>query len=155
MLLTLEAHSLKNKNDFSFNKKQSHYYPMSLPSALPDFYFLPTKFSWSNSDIAFALCISNCGLSYSHSQFKGIIQYSNKPLTFIFTLFSKRSAHWFHPVLPVTLAHWPWSASCFGVFCKLLSRPFDKIKMTRDRGRWPRDLGWFSCALYSETSVMH
>ena len=24
------------------------------------------------------------------------------------TLFSKRSAHWFYPVLPVTLGHWPW-----------------------------------------------
>ncbi len=24
------------------------------------------------------------------------------------TLFSKRSAHWFTPVLPVTLGHWPW-----------------------------------------------
>ncbi len=37
-----------------------------------------------------------------------------------------------------------------GVFCKLLSKPFDKIKMTRGQGQWPRDLGklgWFSCAL--------
>ncbi len=25
------------------------------------------------------------------------------------TLFSKRSAHWLHPVLPVTLGYWPWS----------------------------------------------
>ena len=25
------------------------------------------------------------------------------------TLFFKRSAHWFHQVLPVTLGHWPWS----------------------------------------------
>ena len=43
-----------------------------------------------------------------------------------------------------------------GVFCKLLSRPIDKIKMTWGRGRWPRDLrksGWFSCALLSEKSV--
>ncbi len=43
-----------------------------------------------------------------------------------------------------------------GVFCELLSRPIDKIKMTRGRGRWPRDfrkLGWFSCALLFEKSV--
>ena len=43
------------------------------------------------------------------------------------TLFSKRSAHWFHPVLPVTL------------------------------GRWLRDLrklAWFSCALLLEKSVL-
>ncbi len=26
----------------------------------------------------------------------------------IYTKFSKRSAHWFTPVLPVTLGHWPW-----------------------------------------------
>ena len=35
----------------------------------------------------------------------------------------------------------------------LLSRPIDKIKMTRGWGRWPRDLrkfGWFSCALLLE-----
>ncbi len=39
---------------------------------------------------------------------------------------------------------------------QLGQRPFDKIKMTRGRGRWPKDfrkLGWFSCALYSEKSV--
>ncbi len=33
---------------------------------------------------------------------------------------------------------------------------FDKIKMTRGQGWWPRDfrkLVWFSCALYSEKSV--
>ncbi len=38
----------------------------------------------------------------------------------------------------------------------LLSRPIDKIKMTRSRGRWPMDLrrlGWFSCALLLEKSV--
>ena len=38
----------------------------------------------------------------------------------------------------------------------LLSRPFDKIKMTWGRGRWPRNLrksGWFSCARHSEKSV--
>ena len=37
-----------------------------------------------------------------------------------------------------------------------LSRPFDKIKMTRGQGQWPRDLiklGWFSCALFLEKSV--
>ncbi len=28
------------------------------------------------------------------------------------TLFSKRSAHWFTPVLTVTLGHWPWLGSC-------------------------------------------
>ena len=47
---------------------------------------------------------------------------------------------------------WFWH----GVFCKFLSRPFDKIKMTRGRGQWPRDfrkLGWFSCALLLEKSV--
>ncbi len=41
----------------------------------------------------------------------------------------------------------------FGVICEW---PFDKIKMTRGQGRWPRDLrklGWFSCARYSEKSV--
>ncbi len=38
----------------------------------------------------------------------------------------------------------------------LLSRPFDKIKKTRVRGRWPRDLRkqrWFSCARHLEKSV--
>ena len=109
------------------------------------------------------------------------------------TLFSKRSAHWFRPVLPVTPGHWLWPGSCqvcqmvlgvickrprwkflsvllqyisrlwenrfkFGhwVFCELLLRPFDKIKMTQGRGWWPRDirkLGWFSCAKHSEKSV--
>ncbi len=90
-------------------------------------------------------------------------------------LLSERSAHWFRPVLRV-LGHRPrprvmWSLSnCLGsimqetpqdsrlwvnrlmfwhrVFTKLLSRPFDKIKMTRDWGRWPTDLRkfrWFSC----------
>ncbi len=67
-----------------------------------------------------------------------------------YTLFPKRSAHWFTPVLPVTPGHvdfvkWSW-----------LSRPIDKIKMTRDRGRWPKDLrklGWLSCALLLEKRV--
>ena len=39
---------------------------------------------------------------------------------------------------------------------KLLSRPFDKIKMTQGQGQWPRDLrqfGWLSCAKHSEKSV--
>ena len=43
-----------------------------------------------------------------------------------------------------------------GVFCELLSRPIDKIKMTRGQGRWPRDLrklGSFSCALLSKKSA--
>ena len=79
------------------------------------------------------------------------------------TLFSKRSAHWFTPVLPVTLGHWPWprvmsilSNGLDSNMQKLLSRPIDKIKMTRGWGRWPRDLrklGWFSCALLLEKSV--
>ncbi len=98
----------------------------------------------------------------------------------LLTLFSKRSAHWFTPVLPVTLGHWPWPRvmSIFSngldsnmqktpfknsirfwhwVFCELLSRPIDKIKMTLVWGRWPRDLRkwWFSCALLSEKSVSY
>ncbi len=43
-----------------------------------------------------------------------------------------------------------------GVFCELLSRLFDKSKMTRGRGQWCRDfrkLGSFSCALLLEKSV--
>ncbi len=97
--------------------------------------------------------------------------------THTYTLFSKRSAHWFHPVLPVTQGDVKFVKMVFGVickrprlkipygslallrhgvFCELLSRPFDKIKMTRGRGRWPSDfrkLGWFSHARHSETSV--
>ena len=89
---------------------------------------------------------------------------------FPYTLFSKRSAHWFTPVLPVTLGHWPWprirSILSNGLdsnyridhvnFCPPPSRPIDKIKMTRGQGRWPRDLrelGWFSCALLLKKSV--
>ena len=69
----------------------------------------------------------------------------------------------------IPFSRWPGAAdpdpgSCqvcqmvFGVICDLLSqiRKFDKIKMTRGRGRWPRDLrklGWFSCAKHSEKSV--
>ncbi len=71
------------------------------------------------------------------------------------TLFSKRSAHWFTPVLLVTLSHWPWPRA-MSILSNGLDRPIDKIKMTRGRGRWPRDLrklGWFSCALLSEKSV--
>ena len=108
------------------------------------------------------------------------------------TLFSKRSANWLTPVLPVTLGHWPWPKVMsilsnglysnmqktpfknsipsnisrlqdnrfrfgHGVFCELLSRPIDKIKITRGRGQWPRDLRksvWFSSALLSEKSVL-
>ena len=135
------------------------------------------------------------------------------------TLFPKRSAHWFTPILLVTLGHWPWPrVQCFwftfcqvpkcfcqvpsqfakcqfgtwhpfsqhcpvmsilsngldsnmqktpcknslwfkfrhGLFWELISRPIDKIKMTRGRGRWPRDLrklGCYSCALLLEKSV--
>ncbi len=87
----------------------------------------------------------------------------------------QKSAHCFCPVLPVTLGHWPrprvmsslsnglWSSmqkTPFKFwhmdFCELLSRPFDKIKMTWGRGRWPRDLrklGWFLYARYSEKST--
>ena len=60
------------------------------------------------------------------------------------TLFSKRSAYWFRPVLPVT----PWVTDPAVGSCQ--------SKMTRGRGRWPRDLrklGWFSCALLLERSV--
>ena len=69
-------------------------------------------------------------------------------------------------------SRWPWvtdpvAGSCR--FCQMvltaickrpqrrLSRPIDKIKMTRGRGRWPRDLrklGWFSCALLLEKNVV-
>ena len=82
------------------------------------------------------------------------------------TLYSKKSAHWFCPFLPVTPGHWPRPGSyqicqtvlrvickrprskipygslalqknCFklwhGVYCELLSRPFDKIETTRGR----------------------
>ncbi len=78
----------------------------------------------------------------------------------ISTLFSKRSAHWFHPVLLVTLGNWPWPrvmtnlSNGLGRSRSLFT--FDKIKMTRGRGRWPRDfrkLGWFSFALLLEKSV--
>ena len=91
------------------------------------------------------------------------------------TLFSTRSAHWFHPVIPVTPGHWPQphimsslsnglgtpfknslQFSCRTVLVltqgllrvTLKTINFDKIKMTRGRGWWPRDLrklGWFSC----------
>ncbi len=116
----------------------------------------------------------------SHSKYRIYGRFQNAT-----TLFSKRSAHWFTLVLPVTLGHWPWpraisilsngldsnmqktpfknsirfsrnSRLWHGVFCELLSRPIDKIKMTQGQGQWPRDLrklGWFSCALLSEKSV--
>ncbi len=52
----------------------------------------------------------------------------------------------------------PYGKFWHGVFCTLLSRPIDKIKMTQGRGRWSRDLrklGWFSCALLLGKSVDH
>ena len=77
------------------------------------------------------------------------------------------SAHWFLPVLPVTPTpgHIEFVKMVLRVICKtarellasLLSRPFDKIKITWGRGRWPRDfrkLGWFSCAKHAEKSVV-
>ncbi len=97
---------------------------------------------------------------------------------YIFLQKLKRSAHWFRPVLPMTLIYWPplvmlilstglrsnmqqtlfekSSWFWYGVFCELLSRPFNKIKMTRGWGQWHRDfrkLGLFSCARYLEKSV--
>ncbi len=54
-------------------------------------------------------------------------------------------------LLAMHLKFWHW------VCCELLSRPIDKINMTQGRGRWPRDLrklGWFSCALLLEKSVL-
>ncbi len=82
------------------------------------------------------------------------------------TLFSKRSVHWFRPVLQLTrgqvcqmvlevICKRPRSKIPYGSLAVL--RPFDQIKTTRDRGQWPRDLrqlGWFSCALLLEKSVV-
>ncbi len=82
------------------------------------------------------------------------------------TLFSKRSAHWFYPVLPVTPGHWPWpqviSLLFFripknGVFCILLLRPFDKLDMTWRLSQWPWVTGrtaWNQCALRLEKRVV-
>ncbi len=56
----------------------------------------------------------NCGFFGSLNREKLIEQhyFGNRAIIFTgrgpSTLFSKRSAHWFTPVLPVTLGHWPW-----------------------------------------------
>ena len=76
----------------------------------------------------------------------------------LFSMFSKRSAFWYPPNLLVTLGHWLWLQDILTlsngigsnmlktlfehfwhwVFCHLLSRWFDKIKMIWVGGRWPR-----------------
>ena len=76
------------------------------------------------------------------------------------TLISNRSAHWFRPVILMTPGHWHNKAILHNskIATALLSllRPFDKVKVTQGRGRWPRDLrklGWFSCARHLEKSL--
>ena len=61
------------------------------------------------------------------------------------TLFSRRSAYRFSPLLQVTPGHWPDPRSC--QVCQMVLGVIDKIKMTRGRGQWPRDFrkwGWFN-----------
>ena len=72
-----------------------------------------------------------------------------------YTIFSKRIAHWFRSVLPVTSGHWP-QPRVMSSLSNGLVRPFDRIKMSRDRSLWPTDLRklrWFSCALPLEKTV--
>ncbi len=77
---------------------------------------------------------------------------------FLSTLFSKRSAHENHSNFLRSLGHRPWPRVIFlnGVFCTLLSMPFDKINMTLGQGQWPRVTGRTGrnqCALLLEKSV--
>ncbi len=64
------------------------------------------------------------------------------------TLFSKRSAHWFHPVLPVTLGHWPRPRfmSSLSIVSNYSQDHFTELKWG---GRWPRDFR--KCAKHSES----
>ena len=72
-----------------------------------------------------------------------------------FTLFSKRSAHWFHPILPVILDHWPWpwvmSSLSNGIGSNLQNDP--RLESLTYGPRDFRKLGWFSLAKHSEKSV--
>ncbi len=64
------------------------------------------------------------------------------------TLFSKRSAHWFHPVLQVTPDHWPRP--------RVMSSLSNCLGITRGRGGGPRDfrkLWWCSCASHLEKGI--
>ncbi len=118
---------------------------------------------WKEEDLIFQkmygfpwlLEAHSCGCSHDFPYFPQISQYVSTlfPNTesYIFialskqannshTLFSKRRAHWFWPVLLVNPSHvkfseWSWEF-WHGVYCELLSRPLDKIKMTRGRGQW-------------------
>ncbi len=73
------------------------------------------------------------------------------------TLFSKRSAHENHPNFLRSLGHRPRPQIILnGVFCILLSRPFDKIDMTLGQGQLPRVTGRTGvnqCPLLLEKSV--
>ena len=79
------------------------------------------------------------------------------------SLLSKRSAHWFDPVLLVTPGHW----SQHGTILSLSNCLWNKTALSFDTGSfvsysqdnltiWPRDfrkLGWFPCARHLKKSV--
>ena len=116
------------------------------PPVKPDFIFRQDNIEKACSGMLSYWLYCYSALWYIHPAVGTTITYPWYP-----TLFSKRSAHWFCPVVPVTLGHWSWPRVMTN-----LSNGFASNMQKITRGRWPRDLrklGWFSCSLLLEKSL--